>query len=69
MSLEDLEARVRKLSMRATDAKMNLHDLAEELPVDWEKIPAVAAETHEIFRDLSAARQALKAAKKAAEEA
>ncbi|TCO71199.1 CCE_0567 family metalloprotein [Rhodovulum euryhalinum] len=69
MSLEELEAHVKKLSMRATNAKMNLHDLAEELPTDWQKIPAVAAETYEVFRELIAARNDLKAAKQAAEEA
>ncbi|MBL3570248.1 hypothetical protein DSD19_04850 [Rhodovulum sp. BSW8] len=69
MSLEELEAKVRKLSMRATNAKMNLHDLAEELPVDWTRIPEVAAETHQVFKDLEDARNALKAARKAAEEA
>ncbi len=69
MSLEELETRVKKLSMRATDAKMNLHDLAEELPVDWEKIPETAERTFEIFKELSAARRELKAAKKAAAEA
>ncbi|MCA0920177.1 CCE_0567 family metalloprotein [Pseudooceanicola nanhaiensis] len=69
MSLEELETRVRKLSMRATDAKMNLHDLAEELPVDWEKIPETAEATFAVFKELTAARRALKAAKKAAEEA
>ncbi|MGC9420534.1 MAG: CCE_0567 family metalloprotein [Rhodovulum sp.] len=69
MSLEELETRVKKLSMRSTNAKMNLHDLAEELPTDWEKIPEVAAETFEVFKELSAARKDLKAAKKAAEEA
>lgn len=69
MSLEELETRVKKLSMRSTNAKMNLHDLAEELPVDWEKIPEVAAETFEVFKELTAARKELKAAKKAAQEA
>jgi len=69
MSLEELETRVKKLSMRATNAKMNLHDLAEELPVDWEKIPETAEETFQVFKDLSEARKELKAAKKAAEEA
>ncbi len=69
MSLEELETRVKKLSMRSTNAKMNLHDLAEELPVDWEKIPEVAAETFEVFKELTAARKDLKAAKKAAQEA
>ena len=65
MSMEELEKRVKKLSMRATDAKMNLHDQAEELPVDWEKIPEVAQATFEVYKDLTAARRELKAAKKA----
>ena len=65
MSMEELEKRVKKLSIRATDAKMNLHDLAEELPVDWEKIPEVAQATFEVYKDLTAARRELKAAKTA----
>lgn len=65
MSLEELETRVKKLSMRSTDAKMALHDLSEELPTDWQKIPEVAERTYQIFRELSEARAALKAAKKA----
>ncbi|ADE87000.1 CCE_0567 family metalloprotein [Rhodobacter capsulatus] len=65
MTLEELEARVKKLSLRATDAKMNLHDLSEELPTDWQKIPEVAATTYQIFKDLDEARKALKAAKQA----
>lgn len=69
MSLEELEARVKKLSMRSTDAKMALHDLSEELPTDWEKIPEIAGKTFQVFRDLDAARRELKAAKKAAAEA
>ena len=65
MTLEELEAKVKKLSLRATDAKMNLHDLSEELPTDWQKIPEVAAATYQIFKDLDEARKALKAAKQA----
>ena len=64
MSVEELEKRVKKLSMRSTNAKMNLHDLSEELPTDWQKIPEVAAETFEVFRELAEARKALKLAKK-----
>ena len=45
---------------------MNLHDLSEELPTDWEKIPDVAAETFQVFRELAEARKALKAARKTA---
>lgn len=69
MTIEDLELRVKKLSMRATEAKMNLHDLSEELPTDWQKIPEVAQATFEVYRDLTAARRELKAAKKLAAEA
>ena len=69
MTIEDLQARVKKLSMRATDAKMTLHDLSEELPIDWRKIPEVAEATFAVFRDLDDARKALKAATKAAETA
>lgn len=65
MSVEELEAQVKKLSMRSTNAKMNLHDLSEELPTDWQKIPEVAQETYEVFKELAAARKALKEAKKA----
>lgn len=68
MTVEELEKHVKKLSMRSTDAKMNLHDLAEELPTDWEKIPEVAEHTFEVFKELTAARRELKAAKKAAAE-
>jgi len=67
MTLEELEKKVKKLSMRATDAKMNLHDLAEELPIDFEKIPETAQATYEVYKELTAARKELKAAKKAAE--
>ena len=69
MSLEELEARVKKLSMRATDAKMALHDLSEELPIDWQKIPEVAERTFGIFKELDEARKAVKAAKQAEKDA
>ncbi len=65
MDIEELQKQVKKLSMRSTTAKMNLHDLSEELPTDWQKIPEVAEETFEVFRELAEARKALKAAQKA----
>ena len=69
MTLEELEARVKKLSMRATDAKMALHDMSEELPIDWQKIPEVAERTFGIFKELDEARKAVKAAKQAEKDA
>ncbi|MEQ8825240.1 MAG: CCE_0567 family metalloprotein [Filomicrobium sp.] len=66
MDIDELKTKVKKLSMRATNAKMELHDLSEELPIDWQKIPDVAKATFEVFQELDAARKELKKAEKAA---
>ncbi|HMU90682.1 MAG: hypothetical protein IT471_08330 [Pseudomonadales bacterium] len=56
---EQLKARIKKLNAKATSLKMNLHDLSEELPIGWEKIPLIAAEAHEAYRALAEARSEL----------
>lgn len=61
-SLEELKARVKKLNAQATQAKMDLHDLSEELPTGWESIPAVAQKAYDAYQALTAARTALAAA-------
>ncbi len=60
--LEELKARVKKLNAQATQLKMDLHDLSEELPTNWQNIMAVAERTHAAYRDLDAARKELAAA-------
>ncbi|KJS39964.1 MAG: hypothetical protein VR70_07115 [Rhodospirillaceae bacterium BRH_c57] len=60
--VEALKEKVKKLSSRATAKKMDLHDLSEELPGQWETIMTVAQETYDAYRDLTEARAALKAA-------
>lgn len=40
--LETLKADIKKLSAKATQAKMDLHDLSEELPLNWHSIMVVA---------------------------
>ena len=40
--IDTLKAEVKKLNAKATQAKMDLHDLSEELPTNWEKILEVA---------------------------
>jgi len=60
--IESLKTEVRILSSKATQAKMDLHDLSEELPLGWERIPEVAAHCHQLYADLAAARQRLAAA-------
>ncbi len=57
--VEGLKAEVKKLNAKATQAKMDLHDLSEELPTNWERIPEVAKIAHEAHAALVAARKKL----------
>ncbi|TPQ52931.1 hypothetical protein C2U72_00620 [Prosthecomicrobium hirschii] len=59
--VETLKAEIKKLSAKAINAKMNLHDLSEELPVNWTQIMSVAQAAHDAFAALEAARASLKA--------
>jgi len=60
-SPDELKAQVKKLNARATSLKMDLHDLAEDLPVGWEKIRDLAEETFEAYKNLAEARSRLSA--------
>ncbi len=57
--LDTLKAELKKLNARATQAKMDLHDLSEELPTNWERIPEVAKSAHEAHVALMAAKKKL----------
>ena len=57
--IDTLKAEIKKLNARATQAKMDLHDLSEELPTNWERIPEVAKVAHETHVALFAARKQL----------
>jgi hypothetical protein len=59
--IDTLKAEIKKLSAKATNAKMNLHDLSEELPINWQTILKVAQDTYDAFAALEAARKELKA--------
>jgi hypothetical protein len=59
--IDTLKAQIKKLSTTSVQAKMQLHDLAEELPTAWESIPDAAEKTYEIFKQLTAKRAELKA--------
>jgi hypothetical protein len=58
--LDSLKAELKKLSTKALQLKMDLHDLSEELPQNWESIPELARRTHEAFRALESKRAQLK---------
>jgi hypothetical protein len=52
--------KIKKLSVKAMKMKLNLHDLSEELPLNWTTIMAVAQETYDAYAALEAARKKLK---------
>jgi hypothetical protein len=62
IDLDALKAQIKKLNAQATNLKMNLHDLSEDLPTGWEKIPDVAAQAYDAYKNLAEARKRLAAA-------
>jgi hypothetical protein len=60
MTIEDLKTTIKKLNTKAGQMKMDLHDLAEGLPTDYEKLMDVANETYKIYRELDQLKQQLK---------
>ncbi|PWC87334.1 CCE_0567 family metalloprotein [Azospirillum sp. TSO5] len=59
--IDALKDEIKKLNARATQKKMDLHDLSEELPQNWQSILTVAQETYNAFKILTEKRAALKA--------
>lgn len=59
--VEALKVQIKKLNAQATNLKMNLHDLAEELPLGWEKIMEVAEQAFQAYKSLTEARSRLAA--------
>ncbi|MDO9199152.1 CCE_0567 family metalloprotein [Rhodoferax sp.] len=55
---DELRASLKKLNARATQAKMDLHDLSEELPTNWEMILEIAQRCHDAHAALMDARKA-----------
>ncbi len=58
-AVADLKKKVRKLNSKAGQMKMDLHDLAEGLPTDYEKLVEEAQKTYEIFRELDQLKKKL----------
>ncbi len=58
--VETLKAEIKKLSAKAMQAKMDLHDLSEELPINWQSVLDVAQRTHDAFATLESKRAQLK---------
>ena len=62
--VDTLKAEIKKLSARAMDAKMNLHDLSEELPLNWQSIMTVAQKAYDLFGELEQKRANLQSLEK-----
>lgn len=60
-AVAELKTKIKRLNSKAGQMKMDLHDLAEGLPTDFEKLPDEAAKTYEIYRELAALKKQLKA--------
>lgn len=58
--VEALKTQIKRLNSKAGQMKMDLHDLAEGLPTDYEQLIEVATQTYEIFRELNDLKQQLK---------
>lgn len=59
-AIEDLKLQIKRLNSKAGQMKMDLHDLAEGLPTDYQNLTALAAETYEIYRHLDELKSQLK---------
>jgi hypothetical protein len=59
--VEALKAQIKKLHAQATNLKMNLHDLAEDLPIGWETVREVAEQAFQAYKSLTEARARLAA--------
>lgn len=58
---EGLEKELRNLTFSASQLKLDLHDLAEDLPLDWERIPEVARRTHAAYARIAELRELIAA--------
>ena len=58
--LDELKVKIKKLNSKAGQMKMDLHDIAEGLPTDLEKLPDAAARTYNIYCQLRDLKQQLK---------
>ncbi len=58
--IEALKAQIKRLNSKAGQMKMDLHDLAEGLPTNYEQLMEVASQTYDTFRQLDDLKKQLK---------
>ncbi len=60
LNIDALKVQIKKLNSKAGQLKMDLHDIAEGLPADLEKLPDAAARTYGVYCQLRDLKQQLK---------
>jgi hypothetical protein len=58
--IEQLKTQIKRLNSKAGQMKMDLHDLAEGLPTDYEHLIDAANETYQIYRQIDQLKTQLK---------
>lgn len=59
-SINELKGQIKRLNSKAGQLKMDLHDLAEGLPTDYEQLMELVGKTYEVYRQLNEMKQQLK---------
>lgn len=59
-NIEELKVQIKRLNSKAGQMKMDLHDLAEGLPTDYESLIDAASETYQIYRQIDQLKTQLK---------
>jgi hypothetical protein len=60
MTIEVLKTQIKRLNSKAGQMKMDLHDLAEGLPTDYERLVDAASETYQIYHQIDQLKTQLK---------
>lgn len=63
--IEELKTQIKRLNSKAGQIKMDLHDLAEGLPANYDQLMELAQQTYDIFHQLDTLKQQLKAQEQA----
>jgi hypothetical protein len=59
-NIEELKTKIKRLNSKAGQMKMDLHDLAEGLPTDYERLIDAATKTYEIYKQIDSLKTQLK---------
>ncbi len=57
---EEIKLQIKRLNSKAGQMKMDLHDLAEGLPANYEQLMDVATQTYAIFHRIDGMKKQLK---------